>query len=290
VKIDPLAPPEPPEGLVTEVERGGVRLRWTPEPEKPQVDEPPDYPEDVTEEALEEERVGEIVFAFNVYRRKETENEDYPATPLNPAPILESVFEDRSAAFGTPLCYVIRRVALTRVAIEKEEAVQAEAVEALAAEAEPETTEPETTERETPEEQLGEAEPAEAEPVETELVPLAPLVESVDSEEVCLTPTDTFPPASPSGVIAVLTPEGILLTWREVDTKDLQGYLVYRSREEEGPFELLTPAPIPMAGFTDRDTAPGVEYYYAVSAVDQVEPWNESRHSLPVSVRTPEIR
>ena len=30
VKIDPLAPPDPPEGLVTEVGMAGVRLRWKP--------------------------------------------------------------------------------------------------------------------------------------------------------------------------------------------------------------------------------------------------------------------
>jgi hypothetical protein len=226
--------------------------------------------------------VGEIVLGFNIYRRREAET--YQNKPLNPAPIMDSTFEDRTVVFGEPACYVIRGVVLVRVLVEKE----AVPVESESSDEEPVDTEPAEAEPAEQELEPEEAEPTEQEPVETELRLLEPLVESADSEEICITPVDTFPPSTPGGLVAVVSPEGILLTWREVETPDLKGYLVYRSKAEGGPFELLSPVPISMAGFTDRETEPGVVYYYVVSTVDQADPWNESPRSRPVSIQAPE--
>jgi hypothetical protein len=114
-----------------------------------------------------------------------------------------------------------------------------------------------------------------------------PVIESVDSEEACLTPIDTFPPPVPEDVVAVTSTEGVLLSWGTVVAPDLKGYLVYRAVESEGPFEPLTDEPLTAASYTDRSAESGEVYFYVVSAVDQVEPWNESPRSEPVSIRVP---
>jgi hypothetical protein len=116
--------------------------------------------------------------------------------------------------------------------------------------------------------------------------PARAAIESVDSEEVCLTPVDTFPPPTPEDVVAVASPDGVLLSWGTVEAPDLKGYLVYRAQKSEGPIELLTEEPTALASFTDSRVESGI-YFYTVSAVDRVEPWNESPPSPPVSIQVP---
>jgi hypothetical protein len=113
-----------------------------------------------------------------------------------------------------------------------------------------------------------------------------PVIESDLSEEVCLTPIDTFPPSTPEDVVAVLSPEGVLLTWATVGAVDLEGYRVYRSSEQEAPFEPLTETPVAMASYTDTRIEPGRVYFYSVSSVDRAE--NESPRSEPVSIEIPD--
>ncbi len=118
--------------------------------------------------------------------------------------------------------------------------------------------------------------------------PLPAPLESADSEAICLTPQDTYAPATPDDLFAVASSEGILLSWIEVIASDLKGYRVYRAQRRQGPFDLLTLEPIRLGSFTDRSVEPGEEYYYKVSAVDQEEPPNESPHSPVVGARAPE--
>jgi fibronectin type 3 domain-containing protein len=105
---------------------------------------------------------------------------------------------------------------------------------------------------------------------------------------VCVTPLDTFAPKTPDDVFAVTSSGGILLSWREADASDLAGYRVYRAERSEGPYELMTPEPIRLGSFMDRNVEPGVEYHYKVSAVDQAEPENESPQSASESARASE--
>lgn len=172
----------------------------------------------------------------------------YPSTPLNPKPLSNPRYIDGSFELGKRLCYAVRAVALPREEAGDESAASGR-----------EQRELEGTQH-----------------------------ESLDSAEVCLTPEDRFAPPTPENLIAVEVAEGILLSWKAVDVADLAGYVVYRARDPEGPYDRLTTEPLQLASFTDRDTEAGALYHYAVSAVDRSQPPNESPRSSSVSIRAPE--
>lgn len=207
-------------------------------------------------EPYSEERELKGDLGFNVYRRQGSEL--YLPAPLNSQAVTTPGFLDQSFEFGSKWCYAVRTVFIPR-----------------------------------PEEPVVPVTPGEGEetPVPDSVPTPGPppaLIESLDSEEICITPTDTFAPPPPGNVIAVDVSEGILLSWDSVEADDLGGYLVYRATDDDGPFDLLTPEPLPVASYTDREVEPGVEYHYAVSAVDGSEPRNESPHSPSVAARAPQ--
>lgn len=113
-------------------------------------------------------------------------------------------------------------------------------------------------------------------------------IESGNSEPVTLTPLDTFPPASPQGLVAAVlagaTPSTFLvdLSWSINLETDLAGYRVYRSALEGARGQLVTPDLLPVPAFRDSSVAPGHRYWYTVTAVDRVG--NESAPSAPVAV------
>jgi hypothetical protein len=114
-------------------------------------------------------------------------------------------------------------------------------------------------------------------------------VESADSEPVIVVPRDTFAPAAPVNLVAVVvgaTAEAaahIELSWGISAEPDVAGYSVYRSdgtREEKITQELLlTPT------FRDTSVTPGRRYTYRVTASDRAG--NESARSEPVNESVP---
>ncbi len=116
-------------------------------------------------------------------------------------------------------------------------------------------------------------------------------VESARSEPVELTARDTFAPAPPEGLVAVLVPAtagapaAVELSWSISAEPDLAGYRVYRSEQagERGARIsaelLLTPV------FRDAQVAPGRRYFYSVTAADRAG--NESPPGAPVTVEIP---
>ena len=109
--------------------------------------------------------------------------------------------------------------------------------------------------------------------------------ESIDGDVLAVTWIDIFPPAQPQGLAAVEEEGTIRLFWRPNGESDLRGYRVYRSalrNEGDAPeWMLLTPDAIVTTSFTDAQPAPGVTYIYAITAVDDAEPVNESPYSEP---------
>jgi predicted small lipoprotein YifL len=97
----------------------------------------------------------------------------------------------------------------------------------------------------------------------------APFVESADSPALDVTPKDVFPPAAPTGLVAVSGGGFVALSWEPGPEKDLAGYRVRRRAAEEKDFRLLTPAPVPENAFSDTTVAKGMRCVYAVSAVDR---------------------
>ncbi|HEY6904867.1 MAG TPA: fibronectin type III domain-containing protein [Candidatus Acidoferrales bacterium] len=119
----------------------------------------------------------------------------------------------------------------------------------------------------------------------------AAALESADSNLVVISPRDTFPPAAPQRLIAVLVPAQvnvpahIELSWAISPESDLAGYNIYRTEQAGAqPMRLntellLTPA------FRDMNVEPGHVYFYTVTAVDSSG--NESASSVDVSGSVP---
>ncbi len=119
-------------------------------------------------------------------------------------------------------------------------------------------------------------------------------VESADSQPLVVAPRDTFPPAAPKGLVAVLVPATpaapahIELSWAISPETDWAGYHVYRSEqgpEAPGPGERLTRELLLAPTFRDMGVLPGRRYTYRVTAVDRAG--NESPLSAAASAEVP---
>lgn len=113
---------------------------------------------------------------------------------------------------------------------------------------------------------------------------------SAASPTVCVTPTDTFPPAAPQRLEAIGGVGVISLVWEANTEADLGGYLVLRGVEGAETLTLLTSEPIQETTYRDTSVTPGVRYDYAVVAVDRATPANRSDLSARVTeaARVPE--
>jgi len=117
--------------------------------------------------------------------------------------------------------------------------------------------------------------------------PAGPL-EANDSPMAIVTPKDTFPPAAPQGIVAVIQPGAtagsvaVELSWSINVESDLAGYRVYRSEQEGARGVLLTPDLLPSPAYRDNSVQVGQHYWYAVTAVDRSG--NESAPSLAIAV------
>ena len=108
-------------------------------------------------------------------------------------------------------------------------------------------------------------------------------IESAPSERVCVTPTDTFPPAEPKGLSAVAGGGGVVsLIWDANSEADLAGYVVLRGEVPGDKLQALTPTPIKETTFRDTTAKPGVRYVYAIVAVDN------AKNTSPQSTRVEE--
>ena len=117
--------------------------------------------------------------------------------------------------------------------------------------------------------------------------PAGPL-ESSDSPPAIVTPKDTFPPAAPQGLVAVVQPGPtpgsavVELSWSINVEPDLAGYRVYRSQQEGTRGVLLTLELLPSPAYRDNSVQTGQRCWYTVTAVDRSG--NESAPSPAVAV------
>ena len=107
-------------------------------------------------------------------------------------------------------------------------------------------------------------------------------LESAPSEPRCVTPTDIFAPAAPSGLSAVGVAGAVNLIWEGSAAADLAGYIVLRGEAPGDTLRAITPAPITETTYRDTTAVPGVRYVYAVVAVDRATPPNTSAQSKRV--------
>ncbi|HEX9859686.1 MAG TPA: fibronectin type III domain-containing protein [Nitrospirota bacterium] len=115
-----------------------------------------------------------------------------------------------------------------------------------------------------------------------------PYSEGMPSAEASAVPADIVPPAAPEGLRAVPAYGAVLLSWLPSPEADVAGYRLYRKGpgdEKPSPLEVGLNATIT---YRDTDVRPGAGYTYAVTAVDNATPPNESAPSLPATVAIPE--
>ncbi len=106
---------------------------------------------------------------------------------------------------------------------------------------------------------------------------------SETSEPVTISPVDTFPPATPTGLSVLTGPSANQLSWERNQETDLALYRVFRA-VGQGAFVKVFESPT-AASYRDAAIASGQLYRYTVSAVDKKG--NESPKSEPVEIRIP---
>jgi VCBS repeat-containing protein len=103
--------------------------------------------------------------------------------------------------------------------------------------------------------------------------------ESGYSNEASATPTDSTPPAAPSGLSATAGDGQVSLDWNDNSEPDLANYRVYRSTTSgSGYSQIASPG---SSAYTDSGVTNGTTYYYVVTALDTAS--NESGYSNEAS-------
>jgi len=92
-------------------------------------------------------------------------------------------------------------------------------------------------------------------------------------------PHDRFPPAAPTGIAVAVEGGQIRLYWFPNAESDLAGYRIYRRAEGESEARGVGEVAAGESSFVDAGATAGVRYHYAVSAVDDAAPPNESPRS-----------
>ncbi|MBI3097562.1 MAG: hypothetical protein HYY93_04850 [Planctomycetes bacterium] len=105
--------------------------------------------------------------------------------------------------------------------------------------------------------------------------------------------TDPAPAAPDPFLIAEANASHVSLVWNVVDEPDVVGYRVYRGAVSGGPYPtMLTPQPIADNSFVDTQVAPGLDYFYVVTAVDacgEESPFSVEAHARPRDIATPTV-
>ena len=108
-------------------------------------------------------------------------------------------------------------------------------------------------------------------------------VEGPASPATCVDLVDTFPPAAPTGLIAVADGTGISLVWDPNGEGDLAGYVVLRGNAPDATLQRLTAGPVEATAYQDTGVTPGERYVYRVQALDSSIPPNVSPPSEAVT-------
>jgi len=77
---------------------------------------------------------------------------------------------------------------------------------------------------------------------------------------------DEVPPSRPKGLYSITGDEAVYLYWEENDEEDLRGYVVYRSRDENGPYKPV--ATVSVEEYVDEEVKNGITYWYGITAFD----------------------
>jgi len=81
-------------------------------------------------------------------------------------------------------------------------------------------------------------------------------------------PPDETAPAAPSGLVAGGGDGSVALDWSTSPAADLDGYDVYRSTSQGGPYTQVNGARLSASAYTETGLSNGSTYYYVVKATD----------------------
>jgi fibronectin type 3 domain-containing protein len=118
-------------------------------------------------------------------------------------------------------------------------------------------------------------------------------LESSDPAPAIVSPRDTFPPAPPQNLAAVVlsgsTPGSVIvdLSWSINLETDLAGYRVYRSEQQDTRGVLITTELLLAPAHRDTSVEPGHRYWYSVTAVDRAGNESEANAAIMVDVAKP---
>jgi len=97
-------------------------------------------------------------------------------------------------------------------------------------------------------------------------------VESLNSNTITVSPSDTFPPSAPEGLRIGPAPGRLSLFFGANPEADIAGYNVYRSTDPNLPKDQWTKLNSELhtrTTFLDEKVEPGKQYYYYLTAVDK---------------------
>lgn len=113
-------------------------------------------------------------------------------------------------------------------------------------------------------------------------------IESGESNIVNVKAQDTFAPSAPSAITLAATPTTISIFFAANPEKDIKGYNIYRSTDENLPkdkWELLTPEPLPTNTYQDSKVESGKKYFYYLTATDKAGNVSEPSEVVSESVQ-----
>lgn len=97
-------------------------------------------------------------------------------------------------------------------------------------------------------------------------------VESLNSNPLSLSPSDTFAPSAPSSITIAAAPGKLSIFFPANPESDIAGYTIYRSTDPDLPkdrWTKQTPALLARTTFQDENVDSGKRYYYYLTATDQ---------------------
>ena len=111
--------------------------------------------------------------------------------------------------------------------------------------------------------------------------------ESASAGPFCHTAEDKYPPPTPVGLIGASEPGRGILDWTAVTAPDLAGYHVLRGEGVGATLQPLTTAVVTSTRYVDTTIRPGIDYIYAVVAVDRAGNRSEPSATVTVTGRQP---
>lgn len=111
------------------------------------------------------------------------------------------------------------------------------------------------------------------------------LIEGLSSAVASGIPEKRTPPSPPTGLVAAVQKDGIVLRWNPNPEPDVAGYNLFRRKGQEDEFTKINPQLITENYFLDREADPKKSYLYRLTAVDTSPSRNESEFSQEVEVR-----